>query len=285
MTRVFKPGVWLVIVLLASLAMPCHAKRFEYLPDLEIVDLKPQMREESYSSTRYTLDTNKIASMLDNILVFDTTDDFEDLPYVVAFENDSTMGGTGDVAYVVGIDPKSVEVSYSLLSPGKVYKHPATGDMIGLQAYVVGKVELRKGGHPQTVEIISSSVPVERGMRLTPIVGVDLPSVFDAKYPTRNVLGYVLSIQKDSLGGGANSIVAVNLGRKDGLFQGSILDLREHKREVVNLIADDKISLPKVKFGEVLIYKVADKFSLGIVTYANRMLQVNDRVVVDSQEY
>ncbi len=261
-----------------SIAQMCSADQYHYLPDTQVVDLKPQMRPEPFSSTLYTLPSDDVSVYLRNILLFDSKDEYERLPYVVGFDRDNSIGAEGEIAYTKGLKTNDDISSYSLLAIGEVLTHPDTGREIGIEAYVIGSAELVNGGFPQTILINETTSTIDLGTKIIPSVGIDLPSVLDVRYPDQAMKGYVLSIEQDGMGGGGYSVAVVSLGKKHGIKQGQVLNLIEGVREVNDPESFAEIELPEGKFGEIMIYKVADKISLGIVTTSNRMVVAKDKV-------
>lgn len=291
MLNLNKTGVALkvILVFISTLIIStlCLAKPtpFEYLPDAQVIDIKPQMVPAPVNGVLYDMPFDNIKSLLENVLLFDDMDQYEALPYIVGFDKENHLGGRGEIAYVMGIDPNSPATSYSLLYAGKVFVDPIDESEIGLEVNVVGTAEIVSTGTPQIIKLIDTRMPIEAGMRLTPQVGFDVPSVLNAQYPARSMQGVVLAFGKDFFGGGDYSLVAVNLGTKDGLVAGSVLDLVEGYRSISDRVTDDEVSLPTEKFGEILIYKPGEKISLGIVTNASRMVLENDIVRVVPSDY
>lgn len=261
----------------------CQAQNFQYLPDIQPVDLKPQMRAEPLSATLYSLPASTISMFLENVLIYDSQDQFETLPYIVGFDRGKTTGGPGDIAYAMGLNVKNDISSYSLLVPGRIINHPDTGEKIGLEANVIGSAILQKGGTPQTVLIVNSETSIEANTRLVPAVGIDLPVSIDVRYPDKALSGYVLSIQIGAKIGGPFDTAVISLGKSDGIEQGHLLDLTEGDREVTDANTYKTIHLPTTKFGEIVIYKVSEKISLGLITYSERVVIANDKVVVPAQ--
>lgn len=274
-----------VLIIMAQVSLTvCHAEEsFHYLPDTQVVEIKPQMRPEPLTGTLYSLPSDNISVYLSNILLYDSKDQYDILPYVVAFDHDTSIAGSGDIAYTKGLKTDNTISSFSLLKPGRKLLHPDTGREIGYEVYVIGSAELQSGGKTQTILIKNAILDIDIGTRIIPSVGIDLPAVLDVRYPDQLMSGYVLSIETDGVGGGVYSIAVVSLGKIHGLKQGQVLNLMEGLREVQDPQTTKKVDLPTEKFGEILIYKVADKISLGIVTYAHRMVEPKDIVISSVQ--
>jgi len=262
-----------------------HAEQFQYLPDTRVVDLKPQMQAAPLTATLYSVATEKLIIYLRNFVIFDSKEQFDELPYVVGFDQDNHIAGSGDIAYTRGLNTRGDISSYSLLIPGKTFTNPGTEAIVGFQALVSGTAEVQQFGDPQTIMIKSALTSIELGTKLIPSVGIDLPAVIDARYPDKSMCGYVLAVSLNQAGGGEFSVVMLSLTKKDGLKQGHVLDLIDGQRKVKDVNTLNSVALPPDKYGEVLVYKVDDRISLGIVTYASHIVSPNDVVRVLSQDY
>lgn len=262
-----------------------EAEQFQYLPDTRVVDLKPQMQASPLTATLYSVSTENLLTYLRNFIMFDSKEQFDALPYVLAFDEDDHIAGPGDIAYTIGLDARNDVSSYSFLIPGKQFFNPDTGAAIGFQALVSGTAEVIQFGDPQKITIISSLTTIEPGTKLIPSVGIDLPAVIDARYPDKAMSGYVLAVALNQAGGGAFSVVMLSLTAKDGLKQGHVLDLIDGTREVLNVNTLNNVALPPDKFGEVMVYKVGDRISLGIVTFSSRIVSPNDVVRVVPRDF
>lgn len=262
-----------------------QAGQFQYLPDTQVVDLKPQMQAAPLTATLYSVSTEKLLIYLRNFIMFDSKEAFDALPYVLAFDQENHVAGPGDLAYTRGLNARSDVSSYSFLAPGKQFYNPETGALIGFQALIAGTAEVQQFGDPQVITITSSLTAIEPGTKLIPSVGIDLPAVIDARYPDKAMSGYILSVALNQAGGGDFSVVMLSLTAKDGLKQGHVLDLIDRNREVLDINTRNNVTLPPDKFGEVLIYKVDDHISLGVVTFCSRIVVPNDVVRVLPRDF
>ncbi len=275
----------LLLGFILSLLEPACAEQFQYLPDTQVVDLKPQMQASPLTATLYSVSTKNLITYLRNFIMFDSKEQFDELPYVVAFDQDKRIAGPGDIAYTRGLTDHGDVTSYSFLIPGKKFINPDTEEVIGFQALVSGTAEVQQFGEPQTITIMSALTSIEQGTKLIPSVGIDLPAVIDARYPDKSMFGYVLAVSINQAGGGQFSVVMMSLNKKDGLKQGHVLDLIDGKRQVLDPNTRTNVALPSDKFGEVLVYKVDDRISLGLVTFSSRIVVPEDVVRVLPQDY
>ncbi|HSX20241.1 MAG TPA: hypothetical protein VLG38_03840 [Gammaproteobacteria bacterium] len=266
-------GRMLIVSLLSTCLAPVAlADSFHYLPEVGTVELYPQIRIEPLSASLYKVHVDQLAMYLQNVLIFDTTDDYENLPYIVGFDNSLNMAAEGAIAYTEGLSIKNDVAEFSLLTAGRILKHPISGEQLGVEAFVIGTAVVQKFGEPQTVLITNSLMDMQINTRLVPLVGIDLPSILEVKYPSKPMSGYILAMEGDRFGGGNFTPVVISLGRRDGLKKGNVLNILEESRTVLDRNARKSVTFPIDKIGEVLVYKVGEKISLAIITYSDRLI-------------
>jgi hypothetical protein len=173
------------------------------------------------------------------------------------------------------------------------YKHPDTGEILGTEFTTIGTAKLVEQGKNHTkMEVIDSICSVERDDKIIPRIELNLPEFLHGTIPSKKMKGYILDVEDGLLDMGKYYSVIVSLGARDGLQQGHVLKIlrvdyrknllvdrnykkkREHKKPGVDFLS--------TKYGELVIYKVFDKVSLGIVVDAKYPITVLD--VVESGE-
>jgi hypothetical protein len=242
------------------------------------VTLSPQMRAEPIGASTYSIQTSDVAQNLDNVIIFDSQAAYEAQPRVLDFALDTAYGTSGDLAYVAGISQTDNVSAYTILKQGQNYKNKDTGEYLGMQAIIIGAADVQSYGDPQTIRITKASEPVEIGARLIPRTGLDLPAVIETKIPTVDVRGYVISVKNPKTGVGKGSTLIIGLGSRNGLEFGDILNLKEQPKEIFDKKAKKKSIVGSTSFGEILLYKVMDKVSLGYILSTSRPVVVNDVV-------
>jgi hypothetical protein len=247
--------------------------------DVDVI-LRPQMRAEPLDKPVYRINTASLNSYLQNVVEIANPDDYSELPYITAFAGDAYNGGAGDLAYATGIQPKDKQSYYSLVNSGRELVNPDTQELLGIEAYVIGNAELRSySRESQSIYISKASETVGIGTRLIPRVALELPNILEARVPNKSMLGYVLSINYQDAGVGSHSTAIIGLGKRDGLERGDLLYLMDVPQEVTDLYTKETSTMKSRKFGEIVIYKVMEKFSLGFVLSATRSVLINDKVI------
>jgi hypothetical protein len=242
------------------------------------VPLSPQMRSQTLDSAKYTFLATDLQHYLDNMIVFDSVDAYESQPRILGFVLDSSYGSAGDFAYATGLLSGDNISAYTILKQGQNYKDPGTGDFLGIQAFVVGDAEVQTYNNPQTIKITKATDHIQIGDRLIQRTGLDLPAIIEAKPAAQNLTGYILSVKNPKTGVGKHSTIVVSLGSRNGLQFGDLLNLKEAPKTLVDPITKEKSIVQSTSFGEVLIYKVMEKVSLGFIVNTTRPVLVKDQV-------
>lgn len=242
------------------------------------VKLSPSMRAQPLSSSKYTFQTATFLPYLVNMVIFDSEAAFEAQPYILSFVETRQYGVAGDIAYVTGITSEDNISSYSLLKKGTSLKNPLTKEYLGMQANVIGTSDVLSFDNPQTIRITKSNEEVELAVRLIQRTGLDLPAEIEASVPIKDMKGFVVFVATPTIGVGQRSTVVVSLGSREGLKVGDLLDLMEPPKDLHNTENVKKGTVAPLKFGEILIYKVMYKVSMGIILTSEHAATIDDVV-------
>ena len=267
------------LIKVCALIILSYSIESKELPAAGVVVLKPEVRVEPKSKALYTIPSDDLITYFNNIVLFDTMDEYDNLPYIFGFNKDKNMGGNGDAAFALGFNADDNISALSMIKYKKKYIDPVTGKLIGFKADVIGDAEVMQLGVPTTLLITDITTSIDSGTKLIPRTGLDLPLTISVKNPDIAMSGYVLETEAEGVGSGTYTVLAINLGQKDGLQQGNILYLMEKPRSVLDPYTNKKVQMPIVKFGEVIVYKVGDKISLAIISSADRPVLPTDHVV------
>lgn len=280
-----KYQLFVIFCLAAVINTTSYAKEIKNLPNFGETVLQPKMRPEPTSKALFSLRTETLAPYLENILIFDSQEDFDSLPYVLGFASGLNMGSTGDTAYVAGINKSNNLSVYTLLGSGTMLTNPDTKETFGIEVHTIGSAELIELGEPQLLLITRAKSNLAVGSRLMPHVDLDLPSVIEARTPEKYITGRVISLAYRSVGAGHNTVVIIGLGEKDGLKLGNLLYAIDAPREIEDAPKKKQVSIKPKKFAEILIYKTMQRVSLGIVVSATRPILVNNYVASAENSY
>ena len=97
--------------------------------------------------------------------------------------------------------------------------------------------------------------------------------------PQTDVNGRIVSVYRGVHQAGRNSVVAINLGAQQGVEVGHVLGIRARGALVRDREAPKKpemVKLPDETTGYLLVFRVFDKISYGLIMDASRSIAVGD---------
>ena len=141
-------------------------------------------------------------------------------PKIVAAEDGRVIIGAGNTAYAVGLNPNA-GIKWQIYRPGKALLDPVTKEVLGYEAIYLGDSRVNRFGESSTLEIIRSNQEINRGDRLTPTLEATLPS-YSPRAPDKQMKGAVVSVIGSVEDAAQYSVVAINLGKRDGAEVGHV---------------------------------------------------------------
>lgn len=97
--------------------------------------------------------------------------------------------------------------------------------------------------------------------------------------PKQALLGPVLGLEAALSVGGSGNTVIIGLGRRDGLELGHLLNLQRQARVVRDERMGETLTLNAEVFGSVLVYRVFEGASLGLIIESSAQVSTQDHVV------
>jgi len=197
---------------------------------------------------------------------------------------------------------RAIEPGYGLNAPPSEEWHGSTfdritmemprnyGEIVGFELYQVAEGMLAKEGDPAIVTIGSSATAVREGDVLMPVsdegyVAEFQPRAMDVIPPDLRVLG----VQGDNRLVGHLKMVSINGGTSDGVQPGHVFsafkpgeEIRDSVKYPLGSMADaatwkgDKVVLPDEFGAHIMVFRVFDHVSYGLIMEGERPVRVND---------
>ena len=195
---------------------------------------------------------------------------------IVAMQEDRMLVGTGDTFYASGIPDASVE-KWHVFRKGKPLKDPSTGKVIAYEAFFLGNAKLVKPGEPAMLRISLAKEEIARGDRLIAAPEPQIISYVPHR-PDQEVAARVLGIYGGLREGGANSVVALNVGKDNGIEIGHVVALY---RTRVSLDVDEdgrrtSTPVPDERYGLAFVFRVFNGVSYALVVESSKAVIVGD---------
>ncbi len=245
--------------------------------DERVERMSPRVRAEAIDAAPVpTIDARAIAPFLSRPLIVDEKA-LEANPRIVATQDGRVYLARGDLAYVRGFKDNAPR-DWHVYRNVRPLLDPDTRKPIAWEAQFVGTAQLERTGDPATVRIVTVTEEVGTGDRLVPAEPVQ-PINFAPRAPEAKVSGRIVSVHRGVAQAGRNSVVAISAGRANGLSVGDVLAIKERSRTVQDRETRKDIVLPGEPFGQMLVFRVFDKISYGLIMRSSRDAAVGDEVI------
>lgn len=242
----------------------------------DVVHLSPQVRRVPHREAIAPLPLDTVQKFLEANRIVEPVA-IDAVPYVVAGDDRRIISGAGDRVYVRGELPPGER--FGLYRPGQRYEDPATGEFLGLELVTLGEARfVRREGDIALLEIVSSRQEIRASDLVLPLESLPVTAAFLPRAPASELEGRILSVPGGVRFIGRLDVVALDLGRRDGLEPGHVLAVEQIGEQVVDPLTDELLRLPGEDAGLLMVFRVYDRVSYALVMHATRSLTVDDRV-------
>ena len=199
-------------------------------------------------------------------------------PYVVEGESDRIVTGGGDRLYVRGGE-LSESQAYSFVRKGPLYRDPQTHEVLGQEAtYIgIGRVLSQEKGI-STLFVNSAREEVQIGDRVLPTEERKVESTFFPAAPKGSVNGEIISVFGGVTQVGQYDVVVLNRGARESIEVGNVLSVYKRGALTKDRVANETIQLPSERSGLLMVFRVFEKLSYGLVLETERPLAVRDEL-------
>ncbi|MEM7081424.1 MAG: LysM domain-containing protein [Pseudomonadota bacterium] len=249
--------------------------------------LSPKVRVLPLEAAIPTIPYDAIEPFLSKPRVM-SAEEINGLPYVLDIKESHIVAGSGFTIYTRGNSEAEVGDRYNVMHVGDPLYDPDNGRLLGYQTHHVGGGRLVAQGDPAKLFLNETSREVLRGDRL---VNQDITPAQDytPSAPRYVVDGSIIDVIEGVKLIGQYQIVVVNRGTKHGLEAGNVLSILQRGNVVRDRYADrslfsrsffaPKVKLPDEQAGVMMVFRVQDDLSYGIVMQATSEIHVGDKAV------
>lgn len=244
----------------------------------ETVKLSPTVRSSDFRSAIPPIDPASIQAYINSPLV---TDEQEMMTagYIVDGVDNRLLMGKYDQFYARGIDDQSFD-EYRVFRPGRHFIDPITRESLGWEAEHVGDARMLKEGDPSRLSLLGTYSDVSIKDRLRPIeIKESLPFFYPKAPDDENIRGVILDLPSKLEELGALSIVAINLGEREGVVPGDVFRILSQQADKQDPVSGEAYKTPEEKIGLMMVFRTFEKVSYAIVTNSSRQVSVFDAVV------
>ncbi len=242
-----------------------------------IYKMTPEARVLSAGEAIETIPLDKINSWLSRSRVVGEKD-LEQAPYILAGGDDHLIVGADDIAYARGNIQDKFSV-YGIYRAGQVFKDPETKEFLGLQALDIGSAEVREvDADISTMLVTRTTEEVRAGDRLLRQEERSIESTFYPSAPVGDVEGLILAVEGGLSQVGKMDVVVINRGAREGIVPGNVMSVHKRGKRIRDRVSGQRVTLPDEQAGLLMVFRVFEKVSFGLVLEASKGLSVNDKV-------
>ena len=238
--------------------------------------MSPQARVTPLTEAIDSIPYEDVAAFLSSGIILEKGQ-ADRLPYLVDTRGDHLIASAGNEVYVRGVTEDMPGTRFQVVHIGDPLYDPDDNRLVGYHGIQVAEGRLRRGGDPATVALTSSSREAKMGDRLLPET-VDIPLNFFPRSPSTAIDGQIISVVDGVTQIGQYHVVVMNRGSNNGLAVGDVLTVWQAGEEVRDRVKGGNVKLPEEEAGTVMIFKVFDRISYGLVMEATEAIHIHDTV-------
>jgi hypothetical protein len=206
-------------------------------------------------------------------------------PHILSFRDGHMIGGAGHEAYVQNLGG-SLNERFTVMHVGQPIYDFETNEHVGYEAQYVATAVVNNPGKVTKTMLTEGAREALEGDRLLSQEG-ETPLTFTPHAPSTDINGHIIAIADNSELVGQYQIVMLNRGEKHGLSPGAVLAIDQQGAVVHDKYRTwpfnkdpygEYVQLPNERAGTLIVFKVFNRMSYGLVIGARAPMRVADRV-------
>jgi len=247
------------------------------------IKLSPSARATRLDTAITTIPANVIGQFLSRPRILTETE-LERAGYISFAEEDHLISGTNGKVYVTGLEPDDNK-EFSIYRVRNTYVNPNDkDDVLGYEAVHVSDAKLERKGDPSSLRIIESYRETLLGDKVLPTDEAQLDQSFIPHAVENNVSAdaQVISILDGMARAGQYQTVVLNLGKREGIERGHVLEIRQKGEIRANKEAPSffkpTIQLPDERAAIIMVVNTFDRVSYALIMSATKDIRIGDPV-------
>lgn len=260
-----------------TLSRNSSVNEYQLEDDMKTVKISETERSEQLPDSIPLLNKDKIKNYFSNNIVTDISDKGRN-GYILQTSNGALIAGSGDEVYVV----------YDKIKPGQVFDiysqvvEHKDGDLtLGYEIVKIGEgmITAVSDKNVGLMRVLSTRSGVRAKYKIILKEKDEMPNLFPSK-PIDTVDASIISLGEGISNVGLYDVVLINRGYNSNLEVGNVLAIRDKDAKVENpLKKDDTLTLPSQDLGLLMLYKVYDNLSYGLIVRAKAPIKNGYKLV------
>jgi len=242
-----------------------------------VVKLSPTMREGALGDAIPAIGLDIIRPFLNDNTILNTEHEVLSSPYVVAGNEGRIISGAGDKLFAKGSFDDSRR--FNIYRKGQVFVDPLSEEILGYEMRYIGSSKRTDlNDDIATLSVTRTAEEIRIGDNVLPSSEQEIIANYFPKSPSASIDGLILAVEGGVTQIGLHSVVMINVGHREGLELGDVLAVQRQGDVVEDPYTHESVQLPPVRGGIVMVVKVFDKLSYGLVMQSTLPLEVGDGV-------
>jgi len=241
-----------------------------------VIKLSPAVKASPISTAIPTIPLDSIASFLSQNRIV-TAAELEAAPYILIGRENHLITGAGDTVYARGSIGGAEKMG--VYRSSKSYVDPETDEFLGLEAKAIATTTVEAvTGEVIALTVNRSNEELRQGDRLLATEDRVINSTFTPSKPDHEINGQMIAVASGVGNIGQYNVVAINRGEREGVKEGNVLAIYKSGGLVRDPFTKEKIELPSQRAGLLMVFRVFEKVSYGLILKTSRPLAVMDEV-------
>ena len=274
-----------------ALAYGANGRPQVYVSQAGALRLDPRLRSTPLDTSLPTIPYTVIAAFLSRPTVM-TSDEIRHAPYIVAMRDLHQVSGSDNEVYVRHLSAPE-NARFAVVHVAGPLVDPDDGRVVGYEGIYTATALIERAGDPAKAVLIDPARETLAGDRLLSSDINDTPTTFTPRPPATQVRGQIIDVVGGTDLVGQFEVVVINRGKRHGLEPGSVLavdqagdvvrDLYRGGRQIGDTTGAGtsfapKVRLPDERSGTMLVFKVFDRVSYGLILGAEDSIHTLDFV-------
>jgi LysM domain len=244
--------------------------------------LEPTLRSTPLGNAIPTLPYSSIQGFLSHPTLL-SKDQIKAAPYVLAFRDMHQVAGSNNEVYVSHLTAEQ-NTRYSVVHVGDELRDPDDNALLGYEGIYTATALVERAGSPAKAVLIEPAQETVAGDRLLTSADEAPPVNISLRAPSSDIHGRIIAIVNGTDLVGQFAVVAINRGKSHGLEPGNVLAVDSAGDVVSDLYHGGKtrgssidsrssfaptVRLPDERAGTLLVFRVFDRMSYGLIVGAS----------------
>lgn len=197
-------------------------------------------------------------------------------PYIVGGADLRVLSAKGSKFYARGEFSKG-ERRYTVFREGKFYRHPKTNKKLGLHIQQIGEAVFQsQEGDLAVFTAERATTGLRSGDYLLPADAQGLQAFFTPAPAPADVEASIMDVDGGVRNAGIMDVILIDAGAENDVAVGNVFAVLKTGEQIRDHVKNEWLDLPSEKAGTVMVFKVFDKMSYGLIMSADKPLTIGD---------